>query len=244
MTRFHTTEALLELNNQLARKLNLEPCPLNLVTETQNTTQSYNPNGVYVLHARGIDWHRPTDEETASTEIIHYGAQQRGLADLFLDAYAQKSPDFPEHRAAMFLAFSPLFWSLRSKLALPAGRLPFGYMLQNTITTLALLALAVVFLLRNSDLIPPKPVAFYMSMCFILALSSIIRVGELWDDAHAKRRLRLDFSQRTGILLALLVPCYYYAYQHHRLLEKPLQYTLLSTTAAAVFMAFFNKPKA
>ena len=55
MTRFHTTEALLELNNQLARKLNLEPCPLNLVTETQNTTQSYNPNGVYVLHARGID---------------------------------------------------------------------------------------------------------------------------------------------------------------------------------------------
>ena len=100
------------------------------------------------------------------------------MADLFLDAYAQKSPDFPEHRAAMFLAFSPLFWSLRSKLALPAGRLPFGYMLQNTITTLALLALAVVFLLRNSELIPPKPVAFYMSMCFILALSSIIRVGD------------------------------------------------------------------
>lgn len=243
MTSNRVVEALLELNNQLALKLDIEPCPLNLVLEAQYDEQKHGTRRVYLLRADGIDWLRPADEEASGTKIISYRARQRGLADLFLDAYQQYGADFSEHRAAMFLALSPLFWSLRSALGLPAGRLPFGYILQNVFTALALLALAAAYLFRNSDWMPRKPVAFYLGMCFILALSSIVRLGELWDDRRAGRRLRLSFSQRTGILLAALVPCYYYAYLHHALLEKPLQYTLLSTTAAAVFMAFFDKPK-
>jgi len=243
MTFNRAAEALLELNNQLALKLGISPCPMHLVAEAQYDEQKHGSQGIYLLRSDGIDWLPPTGEESATANIISYRARQRGLADLFLDAYQQHDADFIEHRAAMFLVFSPRFWSLRAALGLPVGRLPFGYILQNVVTTLALLALGAAYLLRNSDWMPRKPVAFYMSMCFILALSSIVRLGELWDDRFAKRRLRLSFSQRTGILLAALVPCYYYAYLHHALLEKPLQYTLLSTTAAAVFMAFFDKPK-
>ncbi len=244
MPAHSATDALSALNDKLAAKLKVASLPFHLMdaAEYDNLPDADKPHDVYVRRPTNITFY-PASTAEQTEAPVHYGSGGRGLADLYLDHYRRQQSLPHPGRAAMFLALNPDFWRLRTMLGLPAGQLPFGRMIQNIISTAALLLLLAIYALQNTGIFPPKPIALYMGICFTLALCSICRVGDLWDDWRAGRRLRPDFAQQLGFLLAALVPCYYYAHLSHSLLEKPIQYTLLSTTAAAVFMSFLITPK-
>ncbi len=244
MPAHSATNALAALNDKLAAKLKVASLPLHLMdaAEYDKLPDADKPHDVYVRRPGSITFY-PAKTAEQTEEPTHYGSGGRGLADLYLDHYHRQQSLPHPGRAAMFLALNPDFWALRTLLDLPAGRLPFGRILQNIISTAALLLLLAIYVFPHTGIFPPKPIALYMGICFTLALSSISRIGDLWDDWRAGRRLRPDFAQQLGFLLAALSPCYYYAHLSHSLLEKPIQYTLLSTTAAAVFMSFLITPK-
>lgn len=231
MTQEHILQAICTLNEHLSRKLKVPFGTVKIYTacsvpdDIAGETSSYyilKPNSIVLLKNGHI--------------ISEYREYNRSLMQFFLD----RSPEDKRRQASILLTVSPLFWRLKSELNIPAGTLPTGHLLQTAATALALVALSAVWYAKQGGSPENKPVGIYMLICFILSLSSIVRLGDWWDDFRAGIRPPTDYARRLGLLLAALVPFYYYANVNHLLLEKPLQYTLLSTTAAAVCMSFFS----
>lgn len=229
MASENTVAIISTLNAKLSRKLRV---PLGVIPVYPSGNTPDADAGTYYL----IDTNRITLFQDDTT-IAAYGSGQKPLIRFFLD----HCPENKRREAAVILASSPQFWRLKSILDIPAGPLPVGHLFQTAASTSALLALLFTWLYVNhyasSDI---KPVGVYMCICFVLALCSIARIGDWLDDIRSGTPPGIDYARRLGLLLAALVPFYYCANINHSLLEKPLQYTLLSTTAAAVCMSFFN----
>lgn len=228
MTPEHTLTLIGALRRKLTHQLKT-PFGLIPVYPADGKPGADNTDTYYLLGDNGITLFQD------NVPVAEYRRGRRPLIHFFLD----HCPEEKRRQAAIILASSPQFWHLKSATGIPPGPLPVGHMLQTLASSSALLALILTWLcVRGSP--ETKPVGIYMSICFILALSSIIRLGDWWDDIRTGTRAGVDYARRLGILLAALVPFYYYANVHQSLLEKPLQYTLLSTTAAAVCMSFFS----
>lgn len=226
----HILQTIRALNVMLSRKLKA-PFGVMGVYCADKTPEDIPSSGTYyLLDKTGITLIQNNNVRA------EYRLGQRSLLNFFLD----HCPEDKRRQAAILLSYSPLFWRLRSALNIHAGTIPLGRLLQNIASTGALAALVITWFAARQSQPEAKPVAVYMSICFILALSSIARIGDWWDDIRAGINPGIDYARRLGLVLAGLVPFYYYANITHSLLEKPLQYTLLSTTAAAVCMSFFS----
>ncbi|KPN72587.1 hypothetical protein [Neisseria sp. 83E34] len=226
----HILQTIRSLNVMLSRKLKA-PFGVMAVYCADNKPEDTSSSGAYyLLDKNGITLFQ---DETVRAE---YRLGQRSLLNFFLD----HCPEEKRRQAAILLTYSPLFWRLKSSLNIHAGTIPLGRLLQNTASTAALITLLLTWFFSRQATPETKPVGIYMSICFTLALSSVARVGDWWDDVRTGINPGIDYARRLGLLLAALVPFYYYANITNSLLEKPLQYTLLSTTAAAVCMSFFS----
>ncbi|MDO4641502.1 MAG: hypothetical protein Q4A84_07365 [Neisseria sp.] len=230
MTPEQTLQTIRTLNAKIARKFKVPACMMQMYQAGSLPEEEDLPDAYYLIDSRGIVLMQNGIRQA------EYRLGQQPLINFFL----YHCPDDKRRQTAIMLTSSPLFWRLKSTLEIPAGTLPIGHLLQTAVSSAALFALALTWLTMRS--VPPesKPVGIYMSICFMLALSSIARLGDWWDDERAGIRMGTDYARRLGLLLSALVPFYYYANVTHSILEKPLQYTLLSTTAAAVCMSFLN----
>ncbi|EGZ44741.1 hypothetical protein [Neisseria wadsworthii] len=226
----HILQIIRSLNVMLSRKLKA-PFGVMAVYCADNRPEDTSSSGAYyLLDKNGITLFQ---DETVRAE---YRLGQRSLLNFFLD----HCPEEKRRQAAILLTYSPLFWRLKSALNIHAGTIPLGRLLQTTASTAALITLLLTWFFSHQTTPETKPVGIYMSICFTLALSSVARVGDWWDDVRTGINPGIDYARRLGLFLAALVPFYYYANITDSLLEKPLQYTLLSTTAAAVCMSFFS----
>lgn len=109
------------------------------------------------------------------------------------------------YRLLKALFFSRRFWRLKKQMRMGLKYIKVGQMIQSFFALLATLALVSLFFIKP---LLPDINLFYpaAAVSYVFLFSSIIRLGDIYDNRQAGKEKPLLLSQKIGMVLALTFP--------------------------------------
>lgn len=109
------------------------------------------------------------------------------------------------YRLLKTLFFSRRFWQLKKQMGMGLKHIKVGQIIQSFFTILAIVVLFILLIgkqfFTNVNLFYPAT-----AVCYVFLLTSIIRLGELYDNKQKNEKNSLLLSQKLGIVLAFTFP--------------------------------------